>query len=144
MAKVGVMTSFDREQLKVLSAEMKNALQEVADRFGLSVELLGGKFTATEFTSRVQFGIRSTDTSGRTLDVNAVAFKNSAVLFGLKPAMLFGTFVHGRKTFQIIGLQPRRRANPVLGKDTVTGKTFIFPVSAVLDAVQLKRFTYAK
>ncbi len=113
---------FDKAGIKLLNADIAEALQAVADKHGISVKVNGGTYDPSGlFKPRVAF----------TADNHAEAeFKQYANLFGLKPDAFGKTFTNSGRTFTIAGLNLKARKRPVLATAD-DGKSYVFEERAI-------------
>ena len=100
------MESITRNDAKVLSQEVLEALQEVARDHGLTVEVRGGTYDAGSFKPRVEF---------KTAGSDEQLYNMYRDVYDLPE---FGTtFKSQGKTFKISGFAPRSPKRPVLATD---------------------------
>src|SRR5690349_20817447 len=84
------ITQFDRATVKALRDSLDTALKTIETQFGISVNVGSASFTPENVTFKV--GLAVVGTSGQVMTREASAFKQSAILYGLKPENLFQTF----------------------------------------------------
>jgi hypothetical protein len=107
------MSGIDRNTAEQIGAACKEALAEVAEKFGLTVTLRGGSF----------------DPSVGTFSPKIV-FAEYAAMFLLEPEDFgreFTEFPTGGRTFKICGIKPRATKRPILATEVVSGKRYAFP-----------------
>ena len=115
--------SFDRATVQVLREEITAAISEVCQRHGLEVQSEGGKFDPG--TYRCSFAIRVP--GEHVEDGDRAEFTLHAHLFGLTEDDFGRAFRSPRgDKFTLVGLKPRNRKYPVIGKDAA-GRRFKFP-----------------
>ncbi len=113
---------FDKAGIKLLNADIAEALKAVADKHGVTVEVRGGTYDPSgSFKPKVVF---------TAADHAQVEYERDASLLGLAPDSFGHTFKSGARTFTIAGLNLRARKRPVIctGDD---GKTYSFEVRGV-------------
>lgn len=120
--------TFDKTNLRRLSADLQAALDAVAKQHGISIVLGSGRFSPTEYRAKI--------TASTTLPANAEdrarkEFEEHAGAFFLKPSDYGQTFVIGGKQYTICGIKPKSRQYPVLGRNA-RGKVFKFAATDVL------------
>lgn len=93
---------FDKETAKFLGRSVAEALQEFAEKHGLSVVSLGGSYDDTKYVARLEF---------KTNDKDALAAKEKGDfelycgLIGLKPEDYGRTFTHKNRTYTVTGVK---------------------------------------
>jgi hypothetical protein len=119
----GAIRSFDRATVQALGEEITAAITAVCERHGLEVQQEGGKFDPG--TYRCSFAIRVP--GEQAVDGDRVEFALHAHLFGLTEDD-FGKEFRSPcgERFTLVGLKPRNRKYPVIGKDAA-GRRYKFP-----------------
>lgn len=112
----------DKQLAKQIGQEVEQALQEVAARHGLTVEIKGGTYDAGLYKPRVEF---------KTADADATEFRRYAAAFDLDPDDFGAEFVCKGKTYRISGVAPRSSVRPILATEVSTGRVFTFPEGTV-------------
>jgi hypothetical protein len=112
----------DKQLANKIGKEVEQALQEVAARHGLTVEIRGGSFDSGSFRPKVEF---------KTSDADANEFRRYAALFDLDPDDFGAEFSHKGKTYRISGIAPRSSVRPILVTEVGTDKVFAFPEASV-------------
>ena len=125
MAKITKMT---RADVRTISEAAKLALQGVADQFGLTLTVPGGRFSDEAFDGRYSMALQGED--GVPAD-----FTRNCGRFGLKPEHFGATFTSNGKTFKISGINTRCPKYPVSAKRVPDGKGFKFTAQQVLNSV---------
>lgn len=118
----------NRDLAKQLNTEVAAALQAVATRHGLVVNVRGGKYGPVTglFAPKIEF--TSPDSAQRE-------FERYAPMYGLNPTD-FGKRVTGPNgTYTIVGLNPRAHRAPILGEKN--GKLFKLPVALAKASLDL-------
>src|SRR3954469_20487599 len=96
----------DKNKAKELGADIVKALEDVARRHGMTVELKGGTFDTTGvFKPRLEF---------RTADASANEFARFAPLYGLGAADFGRVFSYGGNSYRVDGISPNRTGKPIL------------------------------
>lgn len=105
-------TRIDKKRAKEISEAVEAALQAVAERFGVTVSVRGGKFTETSLDLPISFAVVAEN--GVAMTREARDFQHNAPLLGLEPTDLGKTFSHGGHVFTITGLAARSRSKPIV------------------------------
>jgi len=119
---------FNRTNLKVLHKKAADALKEVADKFGVQVELGLGRFSPQEFRAKVTFNaVPDGDYEPKMVrDFKAFCWK-----WGMTKDDLGKEFTTWRgETYEIVGGRPRATKNPIVAR-RLDGKEFIFSAREV-------------
>lgn len=123
------METFDRTAIRAIKQDMRDALESVAEKHGISIEVpVGGSFYPTRANVKVEVSTFGED--GQAKSKKADDFAILATRYGLDPSDLGRTFKQGRHTFTVIGLNPRAHKFPI-NCDRDDGKKFKFPSSTV-------------
>ncbi len=111
------MSSINKTVARDVGAAVEEALAEVAEKFGLTVEVRGGSYDATSFRPKVEF-----KTAGAAED----EFRTYAQMFGLDPDDFGRDFVSKGRHFRISGLATRSHTYPILATEIASGKVYKF------------------
>lgn len=118
------ITKFDVAACKTLTAEVKEALDKIAAKYGLTVNCGGGKYDTGTFSPKVQF-------QAITAEGEPANFKTFAKLLGL-PEDCYGKEIRGRQgMYRIVDLLPSRPKFCIVAENLVTGRRILFPQDAV-------------
>jgi len=128
------ITNIDRETLELLKPAVLAKLNEtLGAEFGLHFSFNGGNYTTTSAIMKLQIAVK--DGSGVAINRERESFTKHGVLYGLKPEWLDTTFRDfSGKEYKIVGLNTKRRSNPVIIQPTQGGKQRIAPASYVREA----------
>jgi hypothetical protein len=121
--------TFDRTNLRALSADINAALQAVATQYGISLSYKSARFSPSNAAIKIEAAVLSA--SGKVESRERVDFTQYAFMFNLNPSWLDKTFKHGGDTYTITGLATRKRKNPVLALSSRNNKTYIFPADTI-------------
>lgn len=102
----------DRQTVKFIAKEMSEAMEAVANKYGLNIRYRGGSFTGKNVTYKFEVATLAEDGQAETKE--RTDWKTKAVLYGMKPEWLDQSFVMGGYTYIIRGLNPRAHKMPVL------------------------------
>lgn len=127
---------FDGTSVRKIMDEVRDALEPIAEKYGLVLDRKGSTYRRDALPVMLQFLIKVTDTDGNVLTAEAKAFQRYAVMFGLKAEDLGREFKNRGETFRITGLKPKSPKFPVLAENVRSGKTFKFPEAVVLAGLQ--------
>lgn len=97
----------NKELAKQLALATRDALSEVAARFGLDVELGGGRYDSGigAYTPKVTFKEPAAD---------RLKWEREAPTFGLKPEWFGRELTYGGMRVRVIGINPRARRMAVI------------------------------
>jgi hypothetical protein len=128
------ITKFDRSNLAILQADIEAALKAVGEKHGVKIGAGSGKFSATNFSLKVECfvagaGTGDDDASVR-LDKFAEAFKRYQPLY-FSDLTMEAVYQIGTAKYKIVGYNSRAREYPFLLKDQASGKVFKFPEDRV-------------
>lgn len=126
------MTEMTRERVKLLAEDVEAAVQEVAERWGLSVKYGGGNYAPTSAVLKFEFAVVAAD--GRVLSREAMDWAVHAPRFGLPKDGVGKQFATHNGVYQIEGWKPANTKYPILAKRT-DGKQFKFDVWTVKRAL---------
>src|SRR5262249_43946333 len=132
MSEQQTITTMDKQAARLLSEATREALEHVAERFGVTVRVGGGTFdpVSGSFKPKVEY----TDPAGPEREFRANAF-----LFGLSPDDYGAEFTSQRKRFRVVGLNLRARTMPILCEEIATGRTFKFSERGLAGLVDAER-----
>lgn len=130
-----IITIFDRSSCRLLREEIDAALIPVADKFGISFK--GGpiRFSSDNMTIKIEAATKDSD--GQVNSKEKTNFDLYGKSYGFEPEDFGAAFKLRGESYEIIGLTPRSRKFPVLGKRT-DGKVFKFNSTDVLMAMGRK------
>ncbi len=118
--------SINKAKAQALGSAVEKALAAVAEEFGLTVEVRGGKYSANSYAPRVEFA-----TAGASED----DFRTYAHMYGLEPDDFGKEFVSRGRTFKVSGLAHRSRTYPILATEMSDGKTYKFTPDGIQKAL---------
>jgi hypothetical protein len=112
----------DRSKAKQIGREVEQALQEVAERHGLTVDYRGGTYDPNTYKPRITLKSANADES---------EFKMYASRYGLERSDFGREFVSKGRLFRITGVSPRSPKRPILCEEVDTGRRFKFTAAGV-------------
>lgn len=121
------VTTFNRQNIRQINAEMEAALKAIANKYGVEVNLGSIRFTGANFTTKIQ--VATVAEGGITMSKEATDFNRYKTILGINME-LGNEFERNGNTYTIVGLKPRSKKYPVLAKCS-DGKTYKLPVSLV-------------
>ena len=121
---------FDKVNIKMICSEIDEAVQSVAEKYGIKLERGNASYRTNNFVLKIN-GSVLTDT-GQAMTREASDFQKMAPLFGLSADDLGKEFVANGKRFVITGLKPRSPKYPILAAEVGTGTTYKFQVDTVV------------
>jgi hypothetical protein len=128
---MGKVEKFDKTNVKTILQKCEDALQPIADEFGLDLQRKSCRYRDMEMP--VAFLLQATvvDDDGKVLDKQAQEFKKYASLYGLKPEHLGKTVLSMGKVMTVVGLNTRNRKFPILCLEPKTSKRFKLTAESV-------------
>ena len=128
---------FDKPILRLLSAEIEQALAPIATKYGISLTYKGASYSATNATLKIEAATIGTsgDQSKERED-----FKLYAGMYGLKATDLDAKIIYAGKPYQITGMNPRRTKYPIMAR-RFDGVSMCLTASGVKSALDRQRIT---
>ncbi len=120
------MSSINKSTARDIGIAVEEALAEVAEKYGLTVEVRGGSYDSTSFRPKVEF-----KTAGAAED----EFRTYATMYGLEPDDFGKEFTSKGRKFRISGLATRSRTYPILATDIASSKTYKFTAEGAMNAL---------
>jgi len=122
------LTTLTRADVKTVHAALREALQGVADQFGLTYA--PGRVNYSDAEMRGSFTLAAVAASGIPAD-----FIKHCPAYGLKPEDFGAEFTSNGRTFTITGIKPRRHKYPISGKGA-QGGSYKFTASQVTNGLK--------
>jgi len=117
---------FDRKTCRMLGDAVENALQKVAEEYGVSIKRKGGSFMPTNYTIKLEASIIGQ--GGVVLSREAENFKHYCQIYNLEPSDLDKTFTAENGVgYKIKGLSTRSSKCPIIAESLKNGKTYKLP-----------------
>lgn len=113
----------DKQLAERIGRDVKNILEAIADKYGMTVEYRGGVYDSFAGTYKPKIEFKSADTGRKEFD-------RWAPLYGLKPESFGAEFVAGGRKFAIVGVAPKSTRRPILAKGE-DGRIYKFEASYV-------------
>ena len=113
------------QKIQEMRKDIDEALKAVAEKHNCTIHAGSANYTSESFNIKLEVVENSSD--GSTVTKEELDWKANASLFGLDVDLLGKTVKIQGKDYEIVGLKPRSRKYPVLGKDLSNGKTYKFP-----------------
>lgn len=120
---------FDNSTLRAVRKEMQEALQAVADKHGIGIEIQNKKLTNLSLEFETTFAIKKAD--GTVMTQDRSNFETHASRCGLSPSDFGREFTFKRDAYKIAGLRPGAWRFPIVGLRVRDGKEYCFPASVV-------------
>jgi hypothetical protein len=124
-----MIKQFDRNNLKVLRADIDAALKAVGEKHGIVLTCGNASFLPTTATLKVECATKAAD--GQIVTREAEDFKRYAAMIGMQPSDLGKTFRQNGKTFKIEGYNSKARTMPIIAKDVASGRGYKFSIETV-------------
>lgn len=122
------VSELTRSNLRMIKAEINEALEAVGEKYGLDIKVGGGNFTAAN--AKLNCMIATKGEGGAVNTREAEDFKRMAFRYGLKPEDFGRTFTEGGKVYKIVGCKPKSYQYPILCEQG--GKTYKLPADRVV------------
>jgi hypothetical protein len=119
-----------RDLIKKLRNDIDAALVQVGKANGVSIR--AGNASFDDATVKYQLKVTALSSDGTVVDTARRDYELLAAHYGLKKEWLDQTFRTLQGTFKISGLKLSRRKFPVDAKDIRNGKTYKFPIDAIV------------
>ena len=104
----------DRSVAKELRGVIEEAVGEALKERGLQVKMGNARYTDTSINYKMEIIVEPSEEGGIVMDEKAIAFKNHASLYDLKPEWLGRSFKYQRGDRKIVGLNMRARKAPII------------------------------
>lgn len=128
----------DKMKAKMMAADIAAALEAVAKKHGMTVELKGGSYDPTLGTYRPKVEFKSNDS-------DRVEFERYAQMFGMKKEAFGHVFTDVRgNSYKVVGIRPSASKRPVLATSMTDGKTYCFPGYVVVRSNPELAFSYGE
>lgn len=123
------METIGKAEAKQIGEATTAALQEVAERFGLTVQFKGGRYDPTVGTYKPKIEFHAAGSARKS-------FEEKAWQVGLKPDDFEKTFASRGEFFQIVGINTRAHRFPIIAsKVGQPDRRFKFPEETVRTAL---------
>jgi len=122
------MNVIDKNNLKIISADIEKALESVAKKHGVSLTRGRGKYSNAS-TGSLVIEIATIGVDGTVESRERSDFKRLHDLYGLSLDALDAEFTANGSTYRIIGLDLGRRKRPILCE--ANGHQYLFPSEQV-------------
>lgn len=123
------ITQFNKHNGMELVNALRQALQNAANDFGVTIELGTPRYDENRLTFKVEAFVAGNGNQGESSA--AIQFRAAATLLGLQPEDLGKTFQSRGDTYQIVGAKIANRKYPILAKNIKNGKTYKFTANDV-------------
>jgi len=123
------INSFDRASLKTLNKAIIEAVQPIAEEFGIQIKLGGARFTPTDGKVKLICAIQNSDGTYETPE--RADFKEFALMYGLTADDIDMEFEWSKEKFKLTGIKIRSRRFPIMAQRMRDGKSFKFGADIV-------------
>jgi len=121
--------SITKTSIKVIRAEVQEALNDVLAKHGLTAELGRISFSHSDFRCKLSAS-SATEAVAENTDAARLEWDLNAFRYGLKSGDFGKTFIASGKVFTITGLKTSRPKYPINAVDS-KGTGYKFPANAV-------------
>jgi hypothetical protein len=119
-----MFTQFNRQGHRMLSAEITQELQDLANRHGLDISAAGGQYGDTEFIIKIR--VTTGDTSAVEAKKRAEIDRDGRWVGGLQGSDYGAIFPSNGERFRFTGVNPGRPRYPISGERVRDGRSFKF------------------
>lgn len=123
------ITQLDKTNLQLLRKELQSAVQSVAEKYGLKVDVGNCTYTPPS-NAKFQLMVATVGDGGVVNDQFRTNWDKYAPMLGLDKAMLDQSICWAGKTYKVVGLNPNKGRYPVLA-ERADGKRFFLPTNAL-------------
>jgi len=127
------ITQFNRTACRMLGDAIEQALQEVAEEYGVSIKRKGGSFMPSNYTIKLEASVVTND--GIVLSREVENFKNYCHDYNLEQGDLYRVFTVNGANYRLKGLSTRSGKFPILAVSLKNGKTYKLPERMVQKAL---------
>ncbi len=125
-----IITSFDRNHCRLVSARVIATLQPLAQELGVQIKAGRGSYRGGAFTLKLEVAV--IQEGGQAATREATDFLRLAKYHGLDPEHLGATFTTGGNTYRITGWRTKARKRPVQSVRVDNGKLYVWPAARVV------------
>jgi hypothetical protein len=125
------LTQFNQVNVRAILEECREALEPVAEKYGLTLDRKGRTYQHDSLPVMFQLLVKQMTEDGTVLTAAAKEFQRYAPMYGFDKDDLGKTFTTHQGSYRISGWKPRSRKYPILGECVRSGKTFKFMVEQV-------------
>ena len=131
------ITSFDKQNLPQLRAEINAALEAIGTKFGISLQAGNASFLATNATFKLVCQV------GEDKSINDLKSEKAAKALALYQPLYFRQlpldkhYKMGNDVFEIVGYNTRGRTSPMLIKSIKSGKEYKCSIEQLERAVKI-------
>ena len=119
------MPTIDKDQLRVLRADIEAAIADVAVKHKCSLSLGRATFIPEQGTATFKLEVAMHGAGNAPRNLAAEQFTACAELYGLRPEDLGKEIMLQDRKFRISGLKPKARKNNIIVREIGTGKEFV-------------------
>jgi hypothetical protein len=135
--EVGTMLrKIDREAAKMLRIETENALHVIAQKYGLTVRVHGGRFGDADYIPKVEFKVIETEDGTR---LEEAEFTARAAMYGIDQKYGEAKEMRG-EMYRLVAISLTKRKFPVICQRMRDGKRYCFPVEAFKRTVGVEKY----
>lgn len=117
----GKITRINRSTCRMIDDAIGQALKSVETKFGVKIQVGGGTFNDTEFSTKLRISLGDVDVAKKD-------WERYCRSFGLKPEQFGSTFESNGTTYTVCGIKPRAKRFPVIGVNA-NGTRYKFPAN---------------
>jgi hypothetical protein len=128
------ITKFDKQNISFLRNEMTQALEGVAIKYGLRIEIGNVKYSPTESHFKVQ--VNTVGINGIIETADRSQFIRSAALYGIDPSWIDQEFNYNGDNYKITGLNPRAKRHPVQVVRTSDDRPYRFSAKLIIQCMK--------
>ena len=116
------ITTFSRSDVRSINSEIEQAIQSIAKRYGLRIEVGNSRFSSTEINTKVKVSVVDTKT-GVGMTKEAKAYELLASQNGIRVKLGEEVTLRGKR-FIVKGWNTRSPKYPIVAEEVSTGKSY--------------------
>ena len=124
-----MLTSFNKSNLADVRSALNTSLNDVADHFGITLEIGNISFQDNRFSTKLKANIVSEDGVVQTREREDFT-RYAQNLCGLDPDWLDDSFTDNGKSYKITGLKTKARKNKIM-LECSDGRGYVAPADMV-------------
>lgn len=124
------ITTFSRSDVRSINEEMEAAVQAVAKRYGLKIEVGNTRFSSTEINTKLKVSVVNTKT-GVGMTKEAKAYELIAPQKGIRVKLGEEIPIRGKR-FIVKGWNTRSPKYPIVAEEVGSGKTYKMSANSLI------------
>jgi hypothetical protein len=116
------ITTFSRSDVRSINSEIEQAIQSIAKRYGLRIEVGNARYSSTEINTKVKVSVVDTKT-GVGITKEAKAYELLAPQNGIRVKLGEEVTLRGKR-FIVKGWNTRSPKYPIVAEEVSSGKSY--------------------